>query len=116
MGKVLRSFKFKPELYGNFKKLANTAGYNVTDALERFMSSCIEANALVFPQKATENSEAEARILVDWLEKGKHFYRTENGEEINIQGRLLWLLPKIQDTTLKNKTEHTLKKSVTTQE
>jgi hypothetical protein len=112
---VFRGFRFDLELYDAFCRLAEKEHLSVTAALERFISGCVEAGALVFPEKATANFEAEARILVDWLEKGKHFYRTENGEEINIQGRLLWLLPKIQDTTLKNKTEQTLKESVTTQ-
>jgi len=31
--------------------------------------------SLVFPDKGTGGFEAEARVLVDWLRKGKRFYR-----------------------------------------
>jgi len=56
--------------------------------------------------------EVEARVFVDWLEKGKHFFRTEDGEEVNVQGRLLWLLPRVQDAALKKHIEDALKNSV----
>ena len=39
--------------------------------------------------------------MVDWLGKGKRFYLAEGGEEVNIQGRLLWLLPKVRNPALK---------------
>ena len=50
--------------------------------------------------------------MVDWLGKGKQFYRAEGGEEVNIKGQLLWLLPRVQDAALKGMIEEALKKSV----
>lgn len=75
------------------------------------MNGCIEANQL-FPEKINRDSEVEARILVDWLSKGKLFIRSEIGEEVNIQGRLLWLLPRVNDSALKCLIEKTLKESI----
>jgi hypothetical protein len=80
------------------------------------MSGCVEVNALIFPESRILDFEAEARVLADWLAKGKHFYRTDSGEEVNIQGRLLWLLPKVQDAALKRESEEVLKRSVSGQE
>jgi hypothetical protein len=71
---------------------------------------------LVFPDKGILDFEVEARVFVDWLGKGKRFFRAEGGEEVNIQGRLLWLLPKVQDAALKVMIEDVLKKSVLKQE
>ena len=52
-----------------------------------------------------------------WLVgEGQRFYRSEGGVEVNIQGRLLWLLPKVQDAALKGMMEEALKKSVSEQE
>ena len=95
--------------------VARFGGYTVTGAFEKFMSGCVEINALVFPDRRIMDFEVEARVLVDWLDKGKHFYRTDTGIEVNIQGRLLWLLPKINDSALKKVIEDVLKKSVSLQ-
>jgi hypothetical protein len=46
------------------------------------------------------------------LRKGRHFYRGEGGEEVNIPGRLLWLLPRVRSAGLKGEMEEQLKKSV----
>ena len=115
MGKVFKGFRFENEPYERFKNVAGKDGITMTEAFERFMIGCVEAGTLVFPEKATVNFEAEARVFVDWLEKGKRFYRADGGEEVNIQGRLLWLLPKVHDNALKREIEDTLKKSVTKQ-
>ncbi len=80
------------------------------------MSVCLEADDLVFPDQRLIDIEVEARVLSDWLEKGKRLYREKNGEEVNIQGQLLCLLPKLQDVTLKRAVEDILKKSVTKQQ
>ena len=106
-------FRFDPQLYSDFKKVTGASGCTVTAAFERFMQSCIEADATVFVEKKALDFEVEARVLTDWLSKGKLFYRSQDGEEINIQGRLLGLLPKVNDATLKKDVENTLKKSVT---
>jgi len=56
---------------------------------------------LAFPERGVEGFEAEARVLVDWLIKGKRFYRGEGGVEVNISGRLVCLLPKVHDSGLR---------------
>src|SRR3990170_312609 len=112
VGKVFKGFRFDPELYGGFKKVASAGGCTVTGAFERFMSGCVEAGVLVFPERGVEGFEAEARVLVDWLRKGKRFYRGEGGEEVNISGRLLWLLPRVRGAGLKGEMEEGLKRSV----
>ena len=116
MGKPFKGFRFQPQLYAEFIKVARSGGYTVTGAFEKFMSGCVEVNALVFPDRKNLDFESEARVLADWLDKGKYFYRTDNGEEVNVQGRLLWLLPKVHDRALQKNIEDVLKKSVTVQE
>ena len=112
MGKVFKGFRFDPELYGGFKGLASAGGCTVTGAFERFMNCCVEAGVLVFAERAVEGFEAEARVLVDWLRKGKRFYRGEGGEEVNISGRLVWLLPRVRGAGLRGEMEEELKRSV----
>ena len=116
MVKVFRGFRFDVELYAGFKRVACAGGCTVTGAFERFMSCCVEGGGLVFPEGGTGGFEAEARVLVDWLGKGKHFYRTDTGEEVNVQGRLLWLLPKVDNVALKMDIEDVLKESVSKHE
>ena len=116
VSKVFKGFRFEPLLYASFKKIAGAGGCTVTGAFERFMSGCVDAGVLVFPDKGIGDFEVEARVFVDWLGKGKRFFRAEGGEEVNIQGRLLWLLPKVQDAALKVMIEEALKKSVLKQE
>lgn len=112
LAKHLYSIRFRPDLYVGFRKVAKADGYTATAAFERFISDCVEAGRMVFPDLGTLDLEAEARILIDWLSKGQYFYRTEDGSEYNIRGRLLGLLPKIHDNSLKNSIEECLKKSV----
>jgi hypothetical protein len=76
------------------------------------MACCVEGGVLVFPDKGTAGFEAEARVLVDWLGKGKRSYRGEGGVEVNLAGRLVWLLPKVRDAALREKVEAQLKRSV----
>ena len=116
MAKVFKGFRFDPLLYAGFKRLASKSGCTVTCAFERFMSCCVEGGVLVFPQKDTGAFEAEARVLVDWLGKGKRFYRGEGGEEVNISGRLIWLLSKVYDAGLRLRMEEVLKKAVSEKE
>ncbi len=105
-------FRFEPSLYERFCKIAYGANFTATGAFEAFMADCVEANGLVFLERQTLDFEAEARVLVDWLCKGKHLYRLEDGSEVNIQGRLLYLLSKVQDKALRGQIEDTLKGSV----
>lgn len=112
MGKVFRGFRFKIELYESFCCLAQKEGLTATGALERFMAGCVELEELVYPEQRILDFEREARVLVDWLSKGRYLYRNEEGVEINIAGRLLALLPKVADNTLKKAIEEALKGSV----
>ena len=116
MGKQFKGFRFQPHLYVDFTKVALSGGYTVTGAFEKFMSGCVELDMLVFPDQKIWDLESEARVLADWLDKGKYFYRSDNGEEVNVQGRLLWLLPKIHDRVLQKEIEDALTKSVTTKQ
>jgi hypothetical protein len=111
-GKVFRGFRFDPEIYEGFGRLADAAGVTLTGALERFMRVCVEADALVFPDVGVAGFEAEARVLVDWLGKGKRFYRAAGGEEVNVAGRLVWLLSRVRDPELIALVERRLKESV----
>ena len=112
MPKVFKAFRFDPELYAGFRGLASSSGFSVTGAFERFMSVCVENHAVIFPERPSVGDvEAEARILLDWLEKGEYWYHLER-EELSIQGRLLTLLPKIHNMELKKNIEEGLKNSV----
>ncbi len=111
--KEFKGFRFDSNLYGDFKKLASKEGTTVTAAFERFMTCCITDGALSFPKKEAGGFEAEARVLIDWLSKGKHFYRNPKGEEINICGRLIELLGKVSTPQLRLQIEEALKKTVT---
>lgn len=112
MGKVSKSFRFETDLYEAFKRVINVDGCTVTRAFERFMAGCVESGCLVFAERGVGGFEAEARVLVDWLRKDKRSYRGEGGEEVNVAGRLVWLLTKVHDDTLRGEMEAVLKRSV----
>jgi hypothetical protein len=112
VGKIYRGFRFEPQLYGAFKRVSSAGGCTVTGAFERFMELCVERKSLVFPELSVDGFESEARVLVDWLRKGKRFYRVEGDVEVNIPGRLLGLLPKVRDAGLRSEIENELKKSM----
>jgi hypothetical protein len=112
LAKAFKGFRFDVELYSDFKCVAGEGGLTVTGAFERFMHGCVNCGFLVFPDERLGDFEVEARVLADWLGKGKLFYRGGSGEEINIQGRLLWLLPKVHNVALKALMEQVLKGSV----
>jgi hypothetical protein len=112
MAKTYYGVRFEPSLYSNFKALAGASGCTVTSVFERFMRSCVEAGSLDFVEKDVLDFEIEARVLVDWLCKGKCFFRDQDGEEVNVQGRLMWLLPRVHDSVLKREIEGALKRSV----
>lgn len=76
------------------------------------MTSCIDADCLVYYEKKDVDCEMETRVLIDWLNKGKYFYHAKTGEEVSIQGALVELLPKIKNKALKKEMEECLKKSV----
>jgi hypothetical protein len=109
VGKVFKGFRFGPELYAAFGRLTDASDVTITAAFERFMSACVEADALVFPDDWGAGFEAEARVLADWLGKGKRFYRGAGGEEVNVAGRLVWFLSRVRDAELIGLVERLLK-------
>lgn len=111
MPKTPRMFRLNLELYDQFKSLASKNGYTVTRALEKFMNVCVENGVLSFPAQAAaeDDLEAEAKIMLAWLSKGRHWYRFGSNEEFSVQGRLLQLLPQIRDQALKKQIEENLK-------
>ena len=114
MPKAYRSFRFNPQVYESsqvyesFKRLASKKGYTVTAALEKFMSSAVEFG-LVFPTAKTENAEAQARVLLEWLKKDKYWVHLDSKEETSTLGLLLELLSKVEDAELREEIEETLK-------
>jgi hypothetical protein len=115
LAKIFRGFRFETQLYSDFQSVSSAAGLTATCAFERFMIACVERKLLVFPEMSVEGFEAEARVLVDWLSKGKRFYRSENGTEVNISGHLIELLLKVHDSKLRTEMEEILKNSVSKQ-
>ena len=113
MPKVFKGFRFNSNLYLGFKQLAKKNGSTVTEVFEKFMSSAIEFG-LVFPSPAkTENVEAEARIMLAWLKEGRYWVSLGGGEETSTRGRLLQLLPNIENADLRLIIEEILKKAGT---
>lgn len=110
MAKKIKAFRFHPDVYMRFRELASTGGYTVTGAFEKFMRTCIECEQLVFPEPIkAEDAEAEARIMLAWLRKDRYRY-SFRGQEVSVAGRLLQLLPKVHDASLKMEIEEELKK------
>jgi len=81
MPKAFKAFRFDPALYARFKELASGSGLTVTGAFERFMEACVNAGAIAFLTADRRGVEAEARVLLAWLRKGKWFYDSPSGEE-----------------------------------
>jgi len=108
--KPLKSFRFNPQVYDNFRQLASKNGYTATAALEKFMKTALEYG-LVFPSAAkAEDVEVEARVLLAWLRQGRYWYKFTQEQNFSTTGRLLQLLPKIESTDLKLEVEEALKK------
>ncbi len=111
MGKQLKAFRFPPDVYKSFKKVAGEGGYTATAAFTRFMMLCVGWDELVFPEKpCVECLEARARVLLDWYKKGKFWYTFETGKNLAVESRLLELLSKVEDKILRDKIEKILKK------
>ena len=111
MTKIFKGFRFDPELYAKFKKLATSSGLMVTEAFERFMEASVNAGAITFPTANRRGVEVEARVLLAWLRKGKWFYDSPSGgEELSVESRLLTLLSQVQDEDLRREIEEDLKK------
>jgi len=110
MSKLFKAFRFTPQLYESFKELASKNGYTVTSAFEKFMSRSLEYG-LVFPSAPKiENVEAEARVMLAWLKDGKYWVSLGDKTETSTRGRLLQLLPAVEDDDLRLDVEETLKK------
>ncbi len=109
MAKINKTFRLNPQVYADFKELAKTNGYTATGALEKFMADAVKFG-LVFPSAKTDVWEAEARVMMAWLKEGKYWVNLGGKEETSTRGRLLQLLPKLQDVDLRKAIEETLKK------
>ena len=59
-GKVFKGFRFDPELYAGFRRLASSGGCTATGAFERFMRVCVERRVLVFPEGGVGGCEVKA--------------------------------------------------------
>jgi hypothetical protein len=111
MPKDFKAFRFDPELYARFKSLTAKCSLKVTEAFEKFMEACVSAGAVTFPTTNKRGVEAEARVLLGWLRKGKLFWYSDRGEEeLSVESRLLALLGQVQDEDLSREIEEDLKK------
>jgi hypothetical protein len=109
MPKARKGFRFNPQLYADFKDLASKNGYTVTAALEKFMTDAVKFG-LVFPSAKNAAAEAEARVILSWLKEGKYWVNLGGKEETSTRGRLLQLLPKVENAELRVEIEEILKK------
>jgi hypothetical protein len=109
MPKARKGFRFNPQVYEDFRDLASKNGYTVTAALERFMADAVKFG-LVFPSAKNVAAEAEARVMLSWLKEGKYWVNLGDKAETSTRGRLLQLLPKVEDPDLRRDIEETLKK------
>ncbi len=108
--KKFKGFRLNAQLYDDFKTLTAKNGYSVTEAFEKFMTLAIE-HGLSFPSDVkTESVEAEARIMLTWLKEGRYWVNLGGAEEISTRGRLLLLLPNVENIDLRLDIEETLKK------
>ena len=108
MPKPVRTFHFDLQIYCAFKELSSKNGYTVTAALEKFMEDAVKYG-FTFPSAKNQAAEAEARIMLSWLKEGKYWVNLGGKEETSTRGRLLELLPKIEDVDLRRAVEETLK-------
>ena len=108
MARVFKAFRFDPRVYADFKELVAKSGYTMTSALEKFMADSLKFG-LVFPSAKEEAVEAEARVMLSWLKGGKYWVNLGGKEETSTRGRLLQLLPKIEDADLRKDIEENLK-------
>ena len=109
MTKTNKTFRLNPQVYADFKDLASKNGYTATGALEKFMAEAVKFG-LVFPSAKNEAAEAEARVMLTWLKEGKYWVNLGEKEETSTRGRLLQLLPKVEDADLRRDIEEVLKK------
>ena len=73
------------------------------------MASAVEFG-LVFPSAVkVEHMDIEARVILVWLKKDKYWVNLSGGEETSTRGRLLEVLPKVEDAKLREEIEETLK-------
>ena len=75
------------------------------------MEECVNAGAITFPTANRRGVEAEARVLLAWLRRGKWFYYSPAGDEDqSVESRLLVLLNQVEDDELRREIEEDLKK------
>jgi hypothetical protein len=94
--KTNKTFRLNPQVYAGFKDSASKNGYTVTGALEKFMADAVKFG-LVFPSSQNASAEAEARVMLSLLKEGKYWVNLGDKEETSIRGRLLQLLPKVEN-------------------
>jgi len=111
MGKQLKAFRFPPDVYKSFKKVAGEGGYTATAAFTRFMMLCVGWDELVFPSApSAEGFETKARVLLDWYKKGSFWIAFETGKNLSVQNQLLEILLKVEDKSLRDEIEAELKR------
>jgi hypothetical protein len=108
LAKPFRTFRFDLQVHVAFKDLASKNGYTVTAALEKFMADAVKFG-LVFPSAKNAAAEAEARVMLSWLKEGKYWVNLGDKAETSTRGRLLQLLPNIENAELRKDIEETLK-------
>ena len=117
LGKMLKAFRFDPELYAEFKTVTEHSGLMVTEAFEKFMHACVEAGAVKMPEANRDRSgvEAQARVLLAWLRKGQTSYWGDSAdEEISIHAKLLQMLCQVGEDSLRKEIEQELQKKTST--
>lgn len=69
-------------------------------------------HGLTFPTAAKpQDAETEARIMLTWLQQDRYWYNLTGDKELSTIGRLLALLPKVENPKLKHEIEEALKKN-----
>jgi hypothetical protein len=108
LAKPFRTFRFDLQVYAAFKDLASENGCTVTAALEKSMGDAVKFG-LVFPSCQNAAAEDEARVMLSWLKGGKYRVSLGGKEETSTRGRLIQLLPKVENAELREDIELTLK-------
>ena len=92
--------------------MARKNGYTAISALEKFMVDAIRFE-LAFPSVKEEAAQAEARVMLSWLNDGEYWVNLGDKAETSTRGRLLQLLPKVENPKLRQEIEERLKKEIT---
>ena len=96
MAKVFRAFRFDPQLYMSFKDLASKNGYTATGALEKFMADAVKFG-LVFHLRKMKPLRPKRVLCCLGSKMASYWVNLGGKEETSTRGRLLQLLPKVED-------------------